>query len=63
MGTIQIKALRFALNLSRSTSNDTVRKCANAFYQILSNSNSIKDRIKDFPKSWYKNSIVKNPDV
>ena len=55
MGTTQIKALRFALNLSRGTSNDTVRKCANA--------STIKDRIKDFPKSWYKNSVVNSPDV
>ena len=55
MGTIQIKALRFALNLSRGTINDTVRKCANA--------STIKDRIKDFPKSWYKNLVVNNPDV
>ena len=46
MGTIQIKALRFALNLSWGTSYDIVIKCANA--------STIKDRIKDFPKLGIK---------
>ena len=47
-----MNALSFALNLSRSTSNDIVRRCANA--------SAIKERIKELAKSWYDNSVIYN---
>lgn len=50
-----MNALRFALNLSQRTSDDTVRKYANV--------SNIKDTVKELAKSWYKNSVVKNPDI
>lgn len=50
-----MNALRFALNLSQRTSDDTVRKYANV--------SNIKDTVKELAKSWYKNSVAKNPDI
>ena len=47
--------LRFALNLSRSTSNDIIRKCSSV--------STIKERIKELAKSWYENSVINNLDI
>ena len=50
-----MNALRFALNFSRDTSNDTARKCTNV--------SIIKDKIKKLAQSCYKNSVINNPDI
>ena len=52
---IQMNALRFILNLSRSTSNNIVRKCVNVF--------TVKERIIELAISWYENSMINNPTV
>ena len=46
---------RFALNLSRSTNSDIVRRCT-----IIS---AIKKRIKQLAKSWYEKSMINNSDI
>lgn len=52
---IQMNALRFTLNLSRSTSNNIVKKCVNVF--------TVKERIIELAMSWYENSMINNPTV
>lgn len=47
--------LRFALKLRRGTSNDTIRKGANV--------STVKDRIKELAKYWYKSPVINNPDI
>ena len=57
MGTdsIQVNPLRFASNLSRSTRNNIVKRCASV--------STIKERIKELAKSWYDNSVINNSQI
>ena len=52
---IQMKVLRFALNLGRTRNNDIVRKCANI--------SAIRERIKQLAKSWYEKSVINSLDI